>query len=59
MKKFRVRERDYFQLRCEVFNFINRTNFDLPDNTVDTITGGVISSASAARTMQFALKYVF
>jgi hypothetical protein len=58
-KRFRVRENDSLQFRAESFNFMNHTNFRLPAVNVDTATGGTITQAGAARTMQVGLRYQF
>ncbi|MFB3830104.1 MAG: hypothetical protein ACE15B_25275, partial [Bryobacteraceae bacterium] len=59
MRKFRLRERGFFQFRAEAFNVSNHANFKLPNNDVNAVNGGVISSANAARILQFGLKYQF
>ena len=41
-----------FEFRAESFNLFNRPQFNLPDNTFDDGTGGVISSAGAPLTYQ-------
>jgi len=47
------------ELRWEIFNVINRTNFDLPNRIAFTPNFGRIFSAQAPRQMQFGLKAVF
>ena len=54
------------QLRFEVFNLFNRTNFGLPatalfntNGTYRTDAGRITSTAGAARQMQLGVKYVF
>jgi hypothetical protein len=47
------------QLRWEVFNALNRANFSLPIVMVNTVTAGTITSAGAARQVQFGLRYQF
>jgi hypothetical protein len=59
LKNARMRERHRVQFRWEVFNALNRANFGLPIATVNTVTAGTISSAGAARQMQFGLRYQF
>ncbi len=55
----RIRERQAFQFRSEVFNTTNHTNFLLPNTSVDVAAGGSITSAYDARIMQFGLRYLF
>ena len=52
-------EDQYVQFRFESFNFTNTTHLGKPDLTVGSATAGVIDEADDARTIQFALKYVF
>ena len=56
---FHIRERGSLQVRWEVFNVTNHTNFLLPNTSVDVAAGGGISSAQDARIMQFGMKYFF
>ncbi len=56
---FHVMEKHSLQVRWELFNVTNRTNFLLPNASVDVAAGGSISSAYDARIMQFGLKYIF
>ena len=58
-RNFHVREKSSLQLRWELFNLTNHTNFLLPNTSVDVAAGGSISSAYEARIMQFGLKYSF
>jgi hypothetical protein len=44
------------ELRAELFNALNHTNFRAPNSTASSSSFGVISSAYAAREVQFALK---
>ena len=44
------------QLRAEVFNVFNRTNFDLPDAFLGSPTFGRILSAGSPRRVQFGIK---
>jgi hypothetical protein len=47
------------QVRLEVFNLFDWTNFDLPDSFFLSPTFGQILSAGAPRRMQLGVKYVF
>jgi len=59
MKNFRFAERYNVQFRFESFNFTNRVNWNRPDTGVTSLNFGVITSARAMRTNQFALKFIF
>jgi hypothetical protein len=59
VRKFALRERSQAQFRWEVFNVFNHANFDLPNNNVNAAAGGTITSASAPRVMQFAIRVQF
>lgn len=60
MKNFRVSERVKIQLRWEVFNVFNRTNFQVPVFQLDDANVGTFSqTANENREMQFALKIIF
>jgi hypothetical protein len=48
-----------FELRCEVFNLLNRANFDLPNRIFGTPNFGRIFSAKSPGEMQFAAKLSF
>jgi hypothetical protein len=47
------------ELRWEVFNLLNRVNFDVPNRVAFTSNFGRIFSASPARQMQFGVKLTF
>jgi hypothetical protein len=47
------------QLRAEVFNLLNRANFDLPDNFFGSPTFGQILSAQSPRHIQFGARVSF
>ena len=47
------------QIRWEVFNLFNRTNFDVPNRLAFTPNFGRIFSAGPARQMQFGAKLIF
>lgn len=59
MKNTRFAERYNLQLRGEFFNGFNNVNFGSPGTTFGTNTFGVISSASDARVIQLAMKFLF
>ncbi len=64
-KNFRFEERRSLQLRLDVFNAPNRTNFRLPDNFFNSITGGYVTRVGDSgreggpRVFQAALTYRF
>jgi len=64
-KDTRIRERLNLQLRAEIFNLLNRANFNTPNAVVFTPTGvsptaGVITStATTSRQIQFGLKLLW
>ena len=47
------------EFRWEVFNLLNRANFDVPNRTAFTSNFGRIFSAGPARQMQFGVKFLF
>jgi hypothetical protein len=65
----RISENFNVQFRAEIFNVLNRANFDLPvnpDNTdifdssgAPSDSAGVITSTAPARIVQFALKVIW
>jgi hypothetical protein len=59
LRNIRVRERGQLQFRWEVFNATNHANIGLPVTTMNTVTAGTITSATAPRQMQLALRYQF
>ena len=54
-----VRNRFDLDFRGEAFNAFNRANFSNPNATIGTSSAGIISSTSAARILQVALKASF
>ena len=59
-REFLIRGTHRLQFRGEFFNLLNRANFGLPNSTVGTTAYGTIrSTATGAREIQFALKYLF
>jgi hypothetical protein len=59
VREARLPNRTRIQLRWEIFNLLNRTNFDTPNRTFGTANFGRIFSAEPAREMQFGLKFLF
>lgn len=51
-KRIRFGESRSLQLRLESFNLANHPNFNLPENRVDIISGGIISRAKNNRVLQ-------
>ncbi len=58
-RRFAITERSNLQIRWEVFNATNHSNFNLPNVNVDTNTAGTITSALPAREIQFGARYSF
>ena len=48
-----------FEFRWEIFNLLNRTNFNIPSRLFGSPNFGRIFSARNAREMQFGLRYTF
>ena len=59
LKNFKVTESKQLQFRAELFDFLNRTNFRLPDSDISSPTFNHILAAEAPRQVQFALKFMF
>jgi hypothetical protein len=65
LKDTRIREKMSLQFRAEIFNLLNRANFNMPNEVVFTPSGvsptaGVITSTSTtARQVQFGLKLLW
>ena len=59
IKNFSIGENRSLQFRVESFNLTNRTNFDLPDLTVESPSFGRIASAQNPRRFQLGLKLLF
>jgi hypothetical protein len=59
-KRFEIAGSSSLEFRAEAFNLLNSVYFGLPSTSVDTATGGRITSTSnVARQLQFGLKYIF
>jgi len=58
-KNFRLAEATTLQFRGEFFNVLNRVNFGVPNDDINSPTFGQIQSAGAPRQIQFALKLLF
>jgi hypothetical protein len=58
-KEEALRESIKMQFRFDVFNILNRPNFNLPNRIYGTSTFGSISNAQDPRELQFALKLIF
>ncbi len=52
-------DRGRLEFRWEIFNLLNRANFDVPNRVFGTPNFGRIFSALNAREMQFGLRYSF
>jgi hypothetical protein len=59
LKNFKVTESKQFQFRAEMFDFLNRTNFRLPDSDISSPTFNHVLAAQAPRQVQFALKFLY
>ncbi len=64
LKNFRFGDRRNFQLRYELFNALNRPNFQLPEKQFNSLGGGLITAVvdrgrGGPRVMQVALKFEF
>jgi len=58
-KNILVSEGKEFQFRAEFFNFLNHTNFRLPDSDISSPTFNQILAAQPPRLIQLALKFQF
>jgi hypothetical protein len=59
IKNFPVTERQKLQVRAEAFNLFNHANLGNPNGNLTAPTFGRITTASAPRVLQLALKYMF
>jgi len=58
-KNFAFKETQSVQFRWEVFNALNRTNFNNPNADFSSAAFGQLTSSRESRVIQFALKYRF
>lgn len=58
-KDWHVAQDGRLEFRWEIFNLLNRANFDVPNRVFGTPNFGRIFSAQNAREMQFGLRYSF
>lgn len=58
-KDFRILEGHTVQFRAESYNLPNSVSLGNPSTTIDGNNFGVVTSATAARQLQFALRYQF
>jgi len=59
LKDIKLTESKQLQFRAELFNFLNHTNFRLPDSDISSPTFNQILAAQPARQIQFALKFTY
>ncbi len=59
IKNTSIAERTTLQFRAEVFNLLDRANFNLPDNFVGSPSFGQVLSADNPRRIQLGLKLLF
>ena len=59
MKDIHITEAKHLEFRAEMFNFLNHTNFRLPDSDISSPTFNHILAAQPPRLVQFALKFTF
>ncbi|MBL8175701.1 MAG: TonB-dependent receptor [Bryobacterales bacterium] len=58
-KHFRITERSGAELRAEVFNALNRANFDAPVNNIGNAAFGSILTAADPRQVQLLVRFTF
>ena len=58
-KTWRVAGTSALELRWEIFNLLNRANFDVPNRIFGTPNFGRIFSAKNPREMQFGIRLAF
>src|SRR5439155_26920159 len=59
IRNFNVTKKLRTEVRAEIFNVLNRTNFGNPGTVFGSSTFGVISSAGPARQIQLGLRITF
>ncbi len=59
LKNIAVSEGKEFQLRAELFDFLNHPNLRLPDSDISSPTFGQIRSDLGPRVVQLAIKFKF
>ena len=59
VRSLQVAESVKAEVRAEALNLTNRTNFDLPERTIDVPTFGRVLSAGQARQLQLGLRLTF
>jgi hypothetical protein len=59
LKDIKLTESKQLQFRAELFNFLNHTNFRLPDSDISSPTFNQILAAQPARQIQFGLKFTY
>ena len=57
--QWQIQGTSQLEFRWEIFNLLNRTNFDVPNRIAFTQNFGRIFSADNQRQMQFGLKLIF
>ncbi len=58
-RRIRAGERRLLTVRLEVFNALNRKNYQLPDSFVDRVTFGQSLAAYPPRQLQLAVRFAF
>ncbi|MBM3793455.1 MAG: TonB-dependent receptor [Acidobacteria bacterium] len=58
-KNFNVKERYRFQVRADLFNALNHTNYGNPDTNIESANFGRIASTAGAREIQLNARFVF
>jgi hypothetical protein len=58
-KNFAVKERYRFQIRADLFNSLNHTNYGNPDTNIESANFGRINSTAGAREIQLNARFVF
>jgi hypothetical protein len=58
-KNFTMKERYRFQIRADLFNAFNHTNYGNPDTNAESANFGRITSTAGAREIQLNARFVF